>query len=193
MMRSVIGWRVKRVKIANMFFSEFFWLEGLGIYWRYRNRYRAFWVPEKSIGIGIGKIWYRKKVSVSVSSKFGTGKKYRYRYRQNLVPEKSIGIGIEDIWYRKKVSVSVSLKIMGTVTLWQGVTNMMSWDSKHLKGRSGPHVCGWVGHGFSELKKNYFRKNKPIIFLIYIKHCQRHNGPRLLSLKCISIVKNFEF
>ena len=57
----------------------------------------------KSIGIGIGKIWYRKK--------------YRYRYRQNLVPEKSIGIGIEDIWYRKKVSVSVSLKIMGTVTL----------------------------------------------------------------------------
>ena len=117
MMRSVIGWRVKRVKIANMFFSDFFWLEGLGIYWRYRNRYRAFWVPEKSIGIGIGKIWYRKKVSVSVSSKFGTGKKYRYRYRQNLVPEKSIGIGIEDIWYRKKVSVSVSLKIMGTVTL----------------------------------------------------------------------------
>ena len=71
----------------------------------------------KSIGIGIGKIWYRKKVSVSVSAKSGTGKKYRYRYRQNLVPEKSIGIGIEDIWYRKKVSVSVSLKIMGTVTL----------------------------------------------------------------------------
>ena len=99
-------------------FFWIFWLEGLGIYWRYRNRYRAFWVPEKSIGIGIGKIWYRKKVSVSVSAKFGTGKKYRYRYRQNLVPEKSIGIGIEDIWYRKKVSVSVSLKIMGTVTLW---------------------------------------------------------------------------
>ena len=115
MMRSVIGWRVKRVKIANMFFSELFWLEGLGIYWRYRNRYRAFCEPEKSIGIGIGKIWYRKKVSVSVSSKFGTGKEYRYR--QNLVPEKSIGIGIVKIWYRKKVSVSVSLKIMGTVTL----------------------------------------------------------------------------
>ena len=75
-------------------FFWIFWLEGLGIYWRYRNRYRAFWVPEKSIGIGIGKIWYRKKVSVSVSSKFGTGKKYRYRYRRYLVPEKSIGIGI---------------------------------------------------------------------------------------------------
>ncbi len=69
----------------------------------------------EGIGTGIVRIGYRKKVSVS--SKFGTGKKYRYRYRQNLVPEKSIGIGIEDIWYRKKVSVSVSLKIMGTVTL----------------------------------------------------------------------------
>lgn len=31
-------------------FFWIFWLEGLGIYWRYRNRYRAFWVPEKSIG-----------------------------------------------------------------------------------------------------------------------------------------------
>ena len=40
------------------------------------------------IGTGIGKIWYRKKVPVSVSEKFGTGKKYRNRYRKNLVPEK---------------------------------------------------------------------------------------------------------
>ena len=31
-------------------------------------------VPEKSIGTGIGKIWYRKKVSEPVSEKFGTGK-----------------------------------------------------------------------------------------------------------------------
>ena len=54
------------------------------------------------IGTGIGKIWYRKKVPVSVSEKFGTGKKYRYRYRKNLVPEKSIGTGIGKIWYRKK-------------------------------------------------------------------------------------------
>ena len=38
-------------------FFWIFWLEGLGIYWRYRNRYRAFWVPEKSIGIGIGIVW----------------------------------------------------------------------------------------------------------------------------------------
>ena len=65
-------------------FFWIFWLEGLGIYWRYRNRYRAFWVPEKSIGIGIVKIWYRKKVSVSVSKISGTGKKYRYRYRSKL-------------------------------------------------------------------------------------------------------------
>ena len=75
----------------------------LGTGKKYRYRYRQNLVPEKSIGIGIVKIWYRKKVSVSVLAKFGTGKKYH--------------IGIEDIWYRKKVSVSVSLKIMGTVTL----------------------------------------------------------------------------
>ena len=57
-------------------------------------------VPEKSLGTGIGKIWYRKKVSEPVSEKFGT--------------EKSTGIGIENIWYRKKVSVS--FKILGTFT-----------------------------------------------------------------------------
>ena len=57
-------------------------------FWWYRNRYRKKLVPEKSIGTGIGKIWYRKKVPVSVSEKFGTGKKYRNRYRKNLVPEK---------------------------------------------------------------------------------------------------------
>ena len=59
---------------------------------------------EKSLGTGIGKIWYRKKVSEPVSEKFGT--------------EKSTGIGIENIWYRKKVSVSVSFNILGTVTHW---------------------------------------------------------------------------
>ena len=81
----------------------------------YRNRYREFFifqvvsepVPEKfgtgkSLGTGIGKIWYRKKVSEPVSEKFGT--------------EKSTGISIENIWYRKKVSVSVSFNILGTVT-----------------------------------------------------------------------------
>merc|ERR1712141_207681 len=78
-------------------------------------RYREFPVPGififfGGIGTGIGKIWYRKKVPVSVSEKFGTGKKYRYRYRKNLVPEKSTGIGIGKIWYRKKVSEPVSEK-----------------------------------------------------------------------------------
>ena len=43
-------------------------------FWWYRNRYRKNLVPEKSTGIGIGKIWYRKKVSEPVSEKFGTGK-----------------------------------------------------------------------------------------------------------------------
>ena len=45
-------------------------------------------VPEKSLGTGIRKIWYRKKVLEPVSEKFGTGKKSRNRYRKNLVPEK---------------------------------------------------------------------------------------------------------
>ena len=58
----------------------------------------------KSLGTGIGKIWYRKKVWEPVSEKFGT--------------EKSTGIGIENIWYRKKVSVLVSFNILGTVTHW---------------------------------------------------------------------------
>ena len=57
-------------------------------FWWYRNRYRKKLVPEKSLGTGIGKIWYRKKVPEPVSEKFGTGKKYRYRYRKYLVPKK---------------------------------------------------------------------------------------------------------
>ena len=44
----------------------------------------------KSLGTGVGKIWYRKK--------------YQYRYRKYLVPE--------------KVSVLVSFNILGTVTHW---------------------------------------------------------------------------
>ena len=58
----------------------------------------------KSLGTGIGQIWYRKKVLEPVSEKFGT--------------EKSTGIGIKNIWYRKKVSVSLLFNILGTVTHW---------------------------------------------------------------------------
>ena len=78
---------------------------GIGKYW-YRKKVSEpvseKFGTEKSLGTGIGKIWYRKKVSEPVSEKFGT--------------EKSTGIGIENIWYRKKVSVSVSFNILGTVT-----------------------------------------------------------------------------
>ena len=52
-------------------------------FWWYRNRYRKKLVPEKSLGTGIGQIWYRKKVSEPVSEKIGT--------------EKSTGIGIKNI------------------------------------------------------------------------------------------------
>ena len=74
----------------------------LKIYNGYRYRNREFFIFSGGIGTGIGKIWYRKKVSEPVSEKFGT--------------EKSTGIRIENIWYRKKVLVSVSFNILGTVT-----------------------------------------------------------------------------
>ena len=76
--------------------------ENFSFLWWYRNRYRKNLVPEKSLGTGIGQIWYRKKVSEPVSEKFGT--------------EKSTGIGIKNIWYRKKVSVTVSFNILDTIT-----------------------------------------------------------------------------
>ena len=57
------------------------------------------WYRKKSLGTGIVKIWYRKKVSVpkkvpvSVSEIFGTGKKYRYRYRLKFwVPSHTVSI-----------------------------------------------------------------------------------------------------
>ena len=58
-----------RIGIGTENFSDFWW---------YRNRYRKKLVPEKSLGTGIGKNWYRKKLSEPV---FGVGKKYWYRYR----------------------------------------------------------------------------------------------------------------
>ena len=45
-------------------------------------------VVEKSLGTGIGKIWYRKKSW--------------NRYRKKIGTEKSISIGIEQICFRKK-------------------------------------------------------------------------------------------
>ena len=36
-------------------------------FWWYRNRYRKNLVPRKSLGTGISKIWYRKKVSELVA------------------------------------------------------------------------------------------------------------------------------
>ena len=84
-------------------------------------RYREFPVPGifhffGGIGTGIGKNWYRKKVSEPVPEKFDTGtdfrrqnlgilkiyNEYRYRYRKNLVPKNSTVSGIGNIWYRKK-------------------------------------------------------------------------------------------
>ena len=58
---------------------------------------------DTGLGIVIGKIWYRKKVSEPLSDNVGTKKITRpYRYRKYLVPE--------------KVLVSVSFNILGTLT-----------------------------------------------------------------------------
>ena len=56
--------------------------------------YGQFGLGKKSLCFGFGKFGLGKKVSVS--EKFGLGKKSRFR----------------KIWYRKKVSVSVSVKIL---------------------------------------------------------------------------------
>ena len=78
------------------------------------------------IGTGIGKNWYRKKVSEPVSEKFGTGKRSQNRYRKNLVPELIFGakifefrrfiMGINETgnfsffwWYRKNLVPEKSL------------------------------------------------------------------------------------
>ena len=59
-------------------------------------------VPEKNLGTGMGKIWYRKKVSEPVSEKFGTGKSLGTGIGKVWYRKKGTGIGIENIWYRTK-------------------------------------------------------------------------------------------
>ena len=66
---------------------------------------------EKSIGIGFGKIWYRKKYRYRFR-KFLVSKKVSVSVSENFGIEKSIGFGIEKFWYRKKVSVSVSFRFL---------------------------------------------------------------------------------
>merc|ERR1719507_2108309 len=129
---------------------------GTGIFyffWWYRKNL----VPEKSLGTGIGKIWYRKKVSEPVSEKFGTGKstgigigkKNGYRYRLGTgtgncsfflvvsepVSEK-FGTGKKS-WNRyrkklvpKKVPVSVS-KIFGTRKKYRYRYRLKFWVPSH--------------------------------------------------------------
>ena len=58
-------------------------------------------------GFGFGKFGFGKKVSVSVSKKFGLGKKSRFRFRKNLVSEKSLGFGFGKFGLGSKVSFSV--------------------------------------------------------------------------------------
>ena len=53
-----------------------------------KSRFRKNLVPEKSLGFGFRKFGFGKKVSVSVLTIFGLGKKSRFRFRNNLVSEK---------------------------------------------------------------------------------------------------------
>ena len=68
----------------------------------------------KSLWTGIGRIWYRKKVSEAVSKKIGT--------------EKSTDIGIEIICHQKKVSVSFN--ILGIITLLL-VSTLLLFKASH--------------------------------------------------------------
>ena len=73
------------------------WRTGTGnfsFFWWYRNRYRKNLVPEKSLGTGIGKIWYRKKSLGTGIGKIWYRKKVSVKYQKNLVSKKSPGIGI---------------------------------------------------------------------------------------------------
>ena len=58
-------------------FNKFLRVSGLGF------RFRKFW-PQKKESVS-EKIWYRKKVSVSVSEKFGLGKKYQFRKKYHTI------------------------------------------------------------------------------------------------------------
>ena len=75
---------------------------------RFRSRSRDYCQIFEGFGFGFGKIWYRKKVLVSVSENLVSEEKYRFQ--KNLVSEKSLGFGKFGIG--KKVLVSVSIKIM---------------------------------------------------------------------------------
>ena len=97
--------------------------EQIGTGKKSRNRYRSNLVPIKSLGTGIVKIWYRKKVSEPVSEKFDTGTEFR---RQNLGMLKiyngyrcRIGTGTENFsffwWYRNRYRINlVPEKSFGT-------------------------------------------------------------------------------
>ena len=91
--------------------------ETFPVFWLVSDSVSKKFGIEKSIGFGIGKIWYRKKyriryrkklvskkVSDSVSERIWYRKKYRNRYRKYLVSEKRFGFGF--------------VQILGIVTHW---------------------------------------------------------------------------
>merc|ERR1711954_438812 len=61
--------------------------------WGFRFRFGKIWSRKKSLGFGFGKFGLGRKVSVSVSEKFGLGKKSRFRFRKIWYRKKSLGIG----------------------------------------------------------------------------------------------------
>ena len=51
---------------------------------KYRFRFQKIWYRKRSLGFGFRIFGLGKKVSVSVSEKFGIGKKSRYRFRSKF-------------------------------------------------------------------------------------------------------------
>ena len=118
---AMIYWRQR----LTFRFRNFSVLKLLLISWGFWFQFRRIWSRKKvlvsvSEKFGLGKksrfwfqkIWSRKKVSVSVSENFVSDKKYRFRFRKIWSWKKSFGFGFGKFGIGKKISVSVSVKIL---------------------------------------------------------------------------------
>ena len=112
--------RYRKIWYQNYFFSQN--LGNLKIYNGYQYRIGTGTGNFNFFGAGIGKNWDRKKyrnryrknlvpkkVSESVSKKFGTKKNVWESVSKIFVSEKSLGIGLGKIWYRKSLGTGIEI------------------------------------------------------------------------------------
>ena len=119
-----------------------------------RHQSRKHLVLKKSLGIGLGNIWSRKKVSVSVS-------------------KKSLGIGLDNVWSRKKVSVSVSKILVWKKSLGIGLKEIF-WSRHSVVGTwQGTINCGTSSQ--ADFNLNYFLSNFFSKFLNFPKFSSNYH------------------